>query len=129
MPLLELLDKAVDAGFGSRLAIRTSAATWTYDELLDKANRIAAVLVNDLGLVPGNRVLLRSANNAMKAACWLGVLKAGGVAVATMPLLRAQELSYMIGKAKVQFAFCDASLADELEACCFAGFEDGLFPH
>jgi len=111
----ELLDNAVTAGFGSRIAIRTAAATWTYDELLDKANRIAAVLVHDLGLVPGNRVLLRSANNAMKAACWLGVLKAGGIAVATMPLLRAQELSYMLGKAKIQFAFCDAGLADELE--------------
>ena len=68
---VELLDRAVAAGFGQRLAIRTLAATWTYEELLDKANRIAAVLVNDLGLVPGNRVLLRSANNAMKAACWL----------------------------------------------------------
>ena len=112
---VELLDKAVEAGFGPRPAIRTLATTWTYEELLDRANRIAAVLVNDLGLVPGNRVLLRSANNAMKAACWLGVLKAGGIAVATMPLLRAQELSYMLGKAKVQFAFCDASLAGELE--------------
>ena len=89
--------------------------TWTYEELLDKANRIAAVLRDDLGLVPGNRVLLRSANNAMKAAAWLGVLKAGGIAVATMPLLRAQELSYMLGKAKVQFALCDARLADELD--------------
>ena len=65
--------------------------------------------------MPGNRVLLRSANNAMKAAAWLGVLKAGGIAVATMPLLRAQELSYMLGKAKVQFALCDARLADELD--------------
>ena len=112
---VELIDKAVAAGFGPRLAIRTPAATWTYDELLDKANRIAAVLKNDLGLVPGNRVLLRSANNAMKAAAWLGVLKAGGIAVATMPLLRAQELSYMLGKAKVQFALCDVRLREELD--------------
>jgi 2-aminobenzoate-CoA ligase len=112
---VELIDKQVAAGFGPRLAIRTPAATWTYDELLDKANRIAAVLRDDLGLVPGNRVLLRSANNAMKAAAWLGVLKAGGIAVATMPLLRAAELSYMLGKARVQFALCDARLAGELE--------------
>ena len=112
---VELIDRQVAAGFGPRLAIRTQAATWTYDELLDKANRIAAVLTRDLGLVPGNRVLLRSANNAMKAAAWLGVLKAGGIAVATMPLLRAQELSYMLDKARVQFALCDARLADELD--------------
>ena len=112
---VELIDKAVAAGFGPRPAIRTQTATWTYDELLDRANRIAAVLKNDLGLVPGNRVLLRSANNAMKAAAWLGVLKAGGVAVATMPLLRAQELSYMLGKSKVQFALCDLRLREELD--------------
>jgi 2-aminobenzoate-CoA ligase len=110
----ELIDEGVRAGFGSRIALRTPAATWTYDELLDKANRIAAVLKHDFGLEPGNRVLLRAANNTMKAACWLGVLKAGGIAVATMPLLRAQELSYMLGKAQVQFALCDARLADEL---------------
>jgi len=112
---VELIDRQVAAGFGDRLAIRTPDATWTYAELLDRANRIAGVLRDDLGLVPGNRVLLRSANNAMKAAAWLGVLKAGGIAVATMPLLRAAELSYMLGKAKVQFALCDARLAEELE--------------
>jgi 2-aminobenzoate-CoA ligase len=112
---VELIDRQVAAGFGPRLAIRTPSAAWTYEELLDKANRIAAVLRNDLGLVPGNRVLLRSANNAMKAAAWLGVLKAGGIAVATMPLLRAQELSFMLRKAKVQFALCDAGLAEEFD--------------
>jgi 2-aminobenzoate-CoA ligase len=111
---VELIDRQVEAGLGPRLAIRTPAATWTYEELLDRANRIAAVLRDDLGLVPGNRVLLRSANNAMKAAAWLGVLKAGGIAVATMPLLRAAELSYMLDKAKVQFALCDARLGEEL---------------
>jgi 2-aminobenzoate-CoA ligase len=112
---VELIDRQVEAGFGARPAIRTPAVTWTYDELLDKANRIAAVLRDDLGLVPGNRVLLRSANNAMMAAAWLGVLKAGGIAVATMPLLRAAELSYMLGKGQVQFALCDARLAEELD--------------
>jgi 2-aminobenzoate-CoA ligase len=111
---VELIDRQVAAGFGPRLAIRTPGATWTYEELLDKSNRIAAVLRDDFGLVPGNRVLLRSANNAMMAAAWLGVLKAGGIAVATMPLLRSAELSYMLGKAKVQIALCDARLAGEL---------------
>jgi 2-aminobenzoate-CoA ligase len=111
----ELIDAAVAAGFGPRRAIAAQDAVWTYDELLDKANRIAAVLVRDLGLVPGNRVLLRSANNAMMAAAWLGVIKAGGIAVATMPLLRAHELSYMLDKAQVQFALCDARMAEEFD--------------
>ncbi len=75
---------------------------WTYAELLDRANRIANVLVEDLGLVPGNRVLLRAANNPMHAAAWFAVMKAGGIAVGTMPLLRARELSYVIEKAAGQ---------------------------
>ena len=112
----ELLDAAVAAGFGERPCIRTLTEVWTYNRLLLEANRIAAVLVEDLGLVPGNRVLLRSANSPMMAACWLAVIKAGGIAVATMPLLRSRELSYMIGKARIEFALCDARLADELIA-------------
>lgn len=110
---VELLDKAIAAGWGARPAIRTPDLVLTYAELLDRANRIAAVLVNDFGLLPGNRVLLRSANNPMLAAAWLGVLKAGGIVVATMPLLRARELAYIQKKADVQFAICDARLADE----------------
>lgn len=109
----ELLDKAVAAGWGNRPAIRTADGIVSYAELLDRANRIASVLVNDLGLVPGNRVLLRSANNPMLAAAWLGVLKAGGIVVATMPLLRPRELSYIQKKADVQFAICDGRLAEE----------------
>jgi 2-aminobenzoate-CoA ligase len=112
----ELLDAAVAAGHGERPCIRTLTEVWTYNRLLLEANRIAAVLVEDLGLLPGNRVLLRSANSPMMAACWLAVIKAGGIAVATMPLLRARELSYMIGKARIDFALCDARLADELKA-------------
>jgi 2-aminobenzoate-CoA ligase len=108
----ELLDKAVAAGWGARPAIRTSDGIVTYAGLLDSANRIAAVLTQ-AGLVPGNRVLLRSANNPMLAAAWLGVLKAGGIVVATMPLLRARELAYIHEKAQVQFAICDARLAHE----------------
>ena len=89
---------------------------WTYAELLAHANRIAQVLVEDLGLVPGNRVLLRGPNNALLAACWFAVVKAGGIAVATMPLLRTKELIDIIAKARVTHALCDARLADDLRA-------------
>src|SRR5258708_6191454 len=113
---VELLDRMVERGFGDNPCIRWPDGFWTYAELLDKANRIAKVLVAEMGLVPGNRVLLRAANNPMHAACWFAVMKAGGIAVGTMPLLRARELCYIIEKAKVEFAFCDKSLSAELEA-------------
>ena len=112
---VELLDGAVARGFGDRPCLRTLDASWSYRELLDAANRIAAVLVNDFGLVPGNRVLLRSANTPMLAACWFAVLKAGAIAVTTMPLLRARELRQIAAKAETRLALCDARLADELE--------------
>src|SRR5204863_5738325 len=83
--------------------------------LAGRINRIANVLTRDLGLVPGNRVLLRAPNNAIAIACYLAVIKAGGVIVATMPLLRAKELSYVVTKAKIKLALCDARLADEME--------------
>ena len=113
---VELLDRAVAEGLGPRPCVRSPQATWTYAELLETANRIAGVLVNDMGLVPGNRVLLRSANNPMLAACWFGVLKAGGIAVTTMPLLRSRELAQICNKTEAQLALCDARLAAELEA-------------
>ena len=78
-------------------------------------NRIANVLTRDLGLVPGNRVLLRSANNPMMVAAYLAAIKAGAVVVATMPLLRAKELAYPVAKGKIALALCDARLADEME--------------
>ena len=112
----ELLDRMVAAGHGDRPCLRAPGTIWTYAELLDKANRIAAVLRDDMGLVPGNRVLLRSANNPMVAASWLAVVKAGGIAVATMPLLRAKELCEIVRKAEVSLALCDLSLADELRS-------------
>jgi 2-aminobenzoate-CoA ligase len=90
---------------------------WTYADLQAQANRIARVLVEDLGLVPGNRVLLRGANSPMLAACWFGVIKAGGIAVGTMPLLRERELVPIIDKAQVSHALCDARLADALRWC------------
>ena len=93
---------------------------WTYADLREYANRIAAVLVHDMGLVPGNRVLLRAPNTPMLAACWFAVMKAGGVAVATMPLLRAKELTQIVDKAQITHALCDATLAEELASTMVA---------
>ncbi len=112
----ELLDKMVAAGHGERPLFYTTNETWSYGDLLDKSNRIARVLVEDLGLVPGNRVLIRAANNPMFMACWFGVAKAGGIVVATMPLLRAKELGTIVGKAEIGLALCDERLAEEMEA-------------
>jgi 2-aminobenzoate-CoA ligase len=114
----ELLDRAVANGFADRPCLHTLSESWSYARLLETANRIARFLVEDFGLVAGNRVLLRAPNNPMLAACWLGVLKAGGVVVATMPLLRAPELAYALSKARIQFALCDARLAGELASAC-----------
>jgi 2-aminobenzoate-CoA ligase len=112
----DLLDRMVERGHGPRPCLRSSRGDWSYAELLDQANRIARVLVEEMGLVPGNRVLLRAANTPMLAACWFAVLKAGGVVVATMPLLRARELTQILTKAEIRLALCDKSLAAELEA-------------
>jgi len=110
----ELLDRHVAEGRGGRLGIQGAGVRWTYTELQAQVNRIAHVLVQDMGLVPGNRVLLRGANSPMLAACWLAVVKAGGIAVGTMPLLRARELVAIVHKAQVTHALCDARLAEEL---------------
>jgi len=112
----ELLDKMVSRGFGHRPVIRAPEGGCTYTELYAQANRIANVLVRDMHLKPGNRVLLRGPNNPMMAACWFAVMKAGGVCVATMPLLRAKELTDVVNKAEVSHALCDRRLAAELEA-------------
>ena len=112
----ELLDKQITRGHGLNNVILTPNETWSYRDLYEKSNRIARVLVDDLGLVPGNRVLLRSPNNPMLVACWFGVIKAGGVAVATMPLLRRRDLEPIVDKAQVQFALCDERLVDDLVA-------------
>ncbi len=111
----ELLDRHIAEGRGDRVVIRAPGGqAWTYAELQDRANRIAEVLVGEMGLVPGNRVLLRAPNNPMLAACWFGVMKAGGIAVGSMPLLRARELRAIIEKGRVTHALCDAALAEEL---------------
>ncbi len=110
----ELLDRHVAEGRGERLAIQGAGVRWSYAELQAQTNRIAHVLVNELGLVTGNRVLLRGANSPMLAACWLAVVKAGGIAVGTMPLLRARELVAIVDKAQISHALCDVRLAEEL---------------
>ncbi len=112
---VELLAKPVAAGLGDRTALRFPGGTWTYRELLERANRIARVLAEDLELVPGNRVLLRGPNTPMMAACWFAVLQAGGICVTTMPLLRRRELAAICDKARIGLALTDARFADELE--------------
>ena len=112
----ELLDQAVAGGIGERPVFKYPGGVWTYRQLMETSNRIANVLVNDLGVIPGNRVLLRGPNNPMLAACWFGVLKAGGVVVCTMPLLRERELRYLADKAEIKLALTDARFTDECEA-------------
>lgn len=110
-----LLDDRVARGQGHRSCLIGGDGTrWTYADLQREVNRIAQVLVEDLGLIPGQRVLLRGANSPRLAACFLAVFKAGGIAVGTMPLLRAKELVAIIEKAEITHALCDARLAEEL---------------
>jgi len=109
------LDRWVDEGRGDEPCLVSPAETLTYRELQERVNRICNVLVDRLGLLPGNRVLLRSANNPMMVAAYLAVLKAGGVVVATMPLLRAKEIAYPLNKARIGIALCDHRLAEEME--------------
>jgi len=111
----ELLDRHVAEGRGGRLCIQAPGLRWSYAELQAQANRIAHVLVREMGLVPGNRVLLRAPNNPMLAACWFAVVKAGGIAVGSMPLLRAKELKQIVDKAQISHALCDLRLADEMK--------------
>ncbi|MGA8514119.1 MAG: AMP-binding protein [Burkholderiaceae bacterium] len=111
----ELLDKAIsDKGWGDQPLLRSSKITLSYNDVQARVNRIAQVLVDDLHLVPGNRVLLRGGNSIGMALAWLAVVKAGMIAVATMPLLRAKELGDIIDKAQPVVALCDAKLLDEL---------------
>jgi 2-aminobenzoate-CoA ligase len=111
-----LLGKIAKRGLSSRPFLRSDLITLSYDDAAERINRIAQVLTEDFGLVPGNRVLLRGGNSIGMALAWLGTVKAGLVAVATMPLLRAKELAEIIGKAQPSLALCDATLLDELQA-------------
>jgi 2-aminobenzoate-CoA ligase len=112
----ELLDKPVTRGHGHRIALRSPDGECTYTQLFTQANRLANVLVREMGLEPGDRVLLRGPNNPTMAAAWFAVMKAGGICVATMPLLRAKELTDIITKAEITHALCDKRLDAELKA-------------
>jgi 2-aminobenzoate-CoA ligase len=109
------LDQWVDEGRGDKPCLISPTETLTYRGLQERVNRICNVLVQRFGFVPGNRVLLRSANNPMMVAAYLAVLKAGGVVVATMPLLRAKEIAYPLNKARIRLALCDHRLSEEME--------------
>jgi len=111
-----LLDRTAGRLGPERRCLVTPAETWTYGDLVARSNQVARVLVEELGLVPGNRVLIRGPNNPWLAACWFGVVKAGGVAVATMPMLRAGELRTIGEMALPSIALCDARLTADLEA-------------
>ncbi len=128
-----LLDDVIDEHGGQReCLLAPGAVSWTYQDLLDTANRIAGLLSTELGVVPGNRVLLRGPNNPWLVACWFGVLKAGAVVVATMPMLRAEELRSIHEVAQIDLALCDhrflddlhTAALDEVEIVAFGGPED-----
>lgn len=114
---VELTDRMVDQGFGDNTALIGNGRQRTYKELSDWTNRIAHALAEDYGVAPGNRVLIRSANNPAMVACWLAATKIGAVVVNTMPMLRAGELGKIVDKAEIAFALCDTRLMDEMVAC------------
>jgi len=112
----DFVDRHVVEGHGARIAIIGEGIEWTYSELAERVNRIANALVRDLDLKPGQRVLLRAPNNPMMVAIYFAIIKAGGVVVATMPLLRAKEIAYPLNKAKISLAICDHRMIDEMAA-------------
>jgi 2-aminobenzoate-CoA ligase len=119
---VELLDRTIGRYGGERPCLLAADGTaWSYAEVRDRSNQVAHVLTADLGLVPGGRVLLRGPNNPWLAVCWLAVLKAGGVVVTTMPLLRSGELQVVCEMAKVEVALCDARFLDDLVAAAVPG--------
>ena len=110
-----LFNRAFQNGHGDRPMLRSDRITLSYRDALDRVNRIAQVLTEDFGLLPGHRVLLRGGNSIGMALAWLAVVQAGGIAVAGMPLLRAKELGEIIAKAQPTLALCDAALLEELQ--------------
>ncbi|MDJ0957027.1 MAG: AMP-binding protein [Arenicellales bacterium] len=113
----ELTDRMVEQGYGDRVALIGNGRQRTYKELTDWSNRIARTLVEDYEIKPGNRVMIRSANNPAMVAAWLAATKVGAVVVNTMPMLRAAELEKIVNKAKVRFALCDSRIGEQLELC------------
>src|SRR5690606_13627572 len=114
---VELTDRMVEQGFGDNTALIGNGRRRTYKELSDWTNRLAHALVEDYGVKPGNRILIRSANNPAMVACWLAATKAGAVVVNTMPMLRSGELAQIVNKAEIGLALCDTRIKDELVAC------------
>ena len=114
---VELTDRMVEKGFGDNTALIGNGRRRTYKELTDWSNRLAHALVEDFGVQPGNRVLIRSGNNPALVAAWLAATKAGAVVVNTMPMLRSGELTKIVDKAEIGLALCDSRIADELVAC------------
>lgn len=110
-----LLDRWIAEGKGKNIAIISENGNWTYDRLFITANKIAQTLTGDLGLVSGNRVLLYAPNNPMLVACWLGIVKAGGVVVTVPPLLRVRDLLPIVEKAEITITLCDERLISEAE--------------
>lgn len=129
----DLLDRHCGSGQGGRIAVISDDVSWTYADLATQTNKIAQVLTQDMDLIPGNRVLLVGPNSPMLVAAWLAILKAGGIAVAAMPLLRARDYGKVIDKAEISHAICDVAVAEEIETAvaqsatlkhyCF--FDDG----
>ena len=111
----ELTDAMVEKGFGDNIALIGNGRRRTYKELTDWTNRLAWALVDNYNVKPGNRVLIRSANNPAMVACWLAATKVGAVVVNTMPLLRKKELSEIIDKAEISHILCDSRLIEEVE--------------
>src|SRR5271156_4378440 len=114
---VELTDRMVERGFGDHVALIGNGRRRTYKELSDWTNRIAHAMIEDYGIKPGNRVLVRAANNPALVACWLAATKAGAVVVNTKPMLRARELGQIVDKAEVSLALCDTRLMDEIVTC------------
>jgi len=114
---VELTDRLVEKGFGDRTALIGNGRRRTYKELADWTNRLARALVENYGVKPGNRILIRAPNNPAMVACWLAATKAGAVVVNTMPMLRAGELAKIVDKAQITLALCDTRIKDELVAC------------
>ena len=133
----EMLDNAIAEGYGNKTAVITADQSYTYQELLDKSNQVANYLVNDLGVRPGNRVLLYSPNNIMMAASWLGIVKAGAVTVALLPTVEPERIVKVMHKAEIKVALCDDRFAERFSTVKqmtgmltgVAAFDAGLSDH
>jgi 2-aminobenzoate-CoA ligase len=119
-----LLDRHIVEGRGSTIAVVSDTMSWSFDELHERASRIAHVFTRDYDIVPGNRILLRAPNSPMLAALWLATQKCGAIAVTTMPLLRSAELAKILEIAKPALAVCESAIADDIRATIDAGNHD-----